>query len=821
MSTSFWAQPVMALDPKKAITQYVHDVWTTEHGLPQNSILSITQTRDGYLWLGTWQGLVRFDGVRFTVLNRGNTETLKSNYGWLLYGDREGNLWINNNGKLSRFKDGEFSHSTFSASSIYEDHDGNLWFGRRGELIRFRDGELTRYTTKDGLPGCTIWAIHEDHERSLWLGTDDGLIRFKDGKFTRYTTTQGLSGHGVRTICEGQDGSLWAGTTGGLNRLKDGKLTSYTTKDGLSHHAVISLHEDRQGTIWIGTEGGLNRFAEGRLTRTATKEGLPASQVTSIYEDQDGVLWVGTRGDGLFRLKDGQLTAYTTKEGLWDNVVTAVLEDGNGHLWMGSFKGIFRVSKKELQDVAEGRIEAVTSVVYGRADGMRGIECNSNQPSGWKSQDGRLWFPTIKGVVMVDPDHMKLNSLSPPVIIEQAIFNEKPVDLMQRPGLPPGKRELEFHYTALSFLDPNKVKFKYKLEGYDQDWVDAGTRRVAYYTNLSPDEYRFRVIACNNDGVWNETGAAVEFQLLPYFYEALWFHLLCALAFIVGGFVGYRKMQQRATEKARARAEAEQRSDYGQMVAEVAHEVRDPLLAIRIEAYNIGEKLDAQDKVRPQLEIIKLEAERLSDLMDDLLKYADPKPLQLALTDPAELLEEAIATYRVEHGDDFPKIVLTLRSNLPSIMADRSRLVQVLVNLIENAVKHAEGITTVTLSAEAAADKSVVQEMASQICLRVANDGTGIAPEVLPKIFDPFFTTGQGTGLGLAYVQRTIKRHGGTITVESQFESGTVFTICSPTVYARDPKRKKWMKFFSRMIHVFRGERRKKDDNERTNIDRG
>jgi hypothetical protein len=337
----------------------------------------------------------------------------------------------------------------------------------------------------------------------------------------------------VSSLCEDHEGSFWIATSQGLIRLKNGAFTRYTTKDGLAYNAVVSLHEDRQGNLWIGTERGLNRFAEERLTRIATKAGLPATQVISIHEDQDGILWIGTRGDGLFRLKDAQLTAYTTKEGLLDNVVTAVLEDGKGHLWIGSFKGIFSVSKKELDDLDRGRISSITSIAYGRADGMRNLECNSNQPSGWKSKDGRLWFPTVKGVVMIDPDHIKLNTLPPPVVIEEMIFDKKPVDTRQQAELPPGKRELEFHYSGLSFTDPSKVEFKYKLEGYDEIWVDAGTRRVAYYTNIPPGKYRFRVIACNNDGLWNETGAAFEFYLQHYWYEWWWVRILFGFALVL------------------------------------------------------------------------------------------------------------------------------------------------------------------------------------------------------------------------------------------------------------------------------------------------
>jgi hypothetical protein len=204
-------------------------------------------------------------------------------------------------------------------------------------------------------------------------------------------------------------------------------------------------------------------------------------------------------------LQDGKFTNYTTNEGLFDDVVFQILDDGHGNLWMSCNKGVFRVNKQELNDFAAGRIKAITSISYGVADGMKSGECNgSSQPAGWKTRDGRLWFPTLKGVAVIDPQNVQINRLLPPVLIEQVLVDGQPLALRQQTACPPGKGQLEFHYTGLSFVAPERVKFKYKLEGFDRDWIDAGTRRVAYYTNIPPGKYQFRVKACNNDGIWNE-----------------------------------------------------------------------------------------------------------------------------------------------------------------------------------------------------------------------------------------------------------------------------------------------------------------------------
>ena len=283
----------------------------------------------------------------------------------------------------------------------------------------------------------------------------------------------------------------------------------------------------------------MNLYLNG--TFTAYKDGLSNNIVTTIYEDTGGVLWVGTPGGGLNRFKDGKFVACTTRNGLFDDTIYKIIEDANGNFWMSSNKGVFRVSRKELDDVVEGRSQSLSCVSYGEADGMRSAECNGrNQSPGWKTSDGRLWFPTVNGVVTVDPNNLKMNGLSPPVLIEQVIIDKETIDQRESAQLPSGNGDMEIHYTALSFFVPERVKFRYKLEGFDKDWIDANTRRVAYYTNVPPGNYTFRVMACNNDGVWNETGASFQLYLAPFFYQTYWFYGLCAFALAAMVAAGHR-----------------------------------------------------------------------------------------------------------------------------------------------------------------------------------------------------------------------------------------------------------------------------------------
>ncbi|HYM01203.1 MAG TPA: ATP-binding protein, partial [Blastocatellia bacterium] len=291
------------------------------------------------------------------------------------------------------------------------------------------------------------------------------------------------------------------------------------------------------------------------FTTFTTKDGLTNDTIMAMYQDNDGDLWIGTEG-GLNRFRDGKFTAYTTRDGLFDDLTFQILEDNQGNLWMSCNKGIYRVAKKELNDFARGFIRSITSVPYGVADGMKSKECNGGvQPAGWKSHDGRLWFPTILGVVTVDPNNLGTNTHVPPVQVEKFVAGRVSINRPTQVRLPPGDGSLEFHFTAPSFLAPEKVQFRYKLEGFDRDWVDAKTRRSAYYTNIPPGTYHFRVIAANDDGVWNTSGASVEIYLAPHFYQTFWFYAFGLLAFAATGTGLYRvrvnglKIREKVLEK--------------------------------------------------------------------------------------------------------------------------------------------------------------------------------------------------------------------------------------------------------------------------------
>ena len=512
--------------------------YTIKDGLPGNRIGTIYADREGSVWISTNRGLARFSDGRLTVFTP--KEGLSSNIVLSIYEDREGSLWLGTeSGGLNQLRDQKFITYTTAEGlsddvirSVFQDRHENIWIGTNGGgLNRFEKGRFTTYTTDNGLASNIILALSDGLHSNLWVGTPDGLSRFHDGKFTTITTADGLPDDFVRSIYEDREGALWLGSRRGLTRMQGGRFTTYTTLDGLAGDLVGALLQSHDGGLWVGTLGGLSLFKDGKFTNYTIKNGLSSNIITTLHADREGVIWIGTSGGGLNRLKDGKVTRYNSNQVLPDELFQ-ILEDGQDNLWMSSSKGIFRVSKKELNDFADGRATAISTVSFGTADGMKISECSGGgHPSGWKSKDGKLWFSTIKGVSLIDPENSRLNTLSPPVAVEQVWMDDELVDASEQAEFPPGHARISFHYSGLSFVAPQKVRYRYKLEGFDKDWVDADTRRVAYYTNVPPGHYRFRVLASNNDGVWNENGATFAFHLQPHFYQTYWFYGLCVVLF--------------------------------------------------------------------------------------------------------------------------------------------------------------------------------------------------------------------------------------------------------------------------------------------------
>jgi ligand-binding sensor domain-containing protein len=515
---------------------------STRDGLPSDAVRALHVDPWGRLWVGTTGGLARYAAGRFESFT--SRDGLTHDGVVALFTDREGSLWIGTaGGGLNRLREGKVTTYGQRHGLVEEDtyavvgaRAGGLWVGSfRGEIHRFDGTRFERVLPAERLGGLRLRALHEDGAGRLWIGTDSGLHRLEGTRLTSAGAASGLPGSPVRALYEARDGALWVGTDGaGLFRLKDGRPEAFGAAQGLPSAQVRAVLEDRSGRLWVGTYGGLAYWQEGRFHAYTTAHGLSHSFVRCLHESADGTLWIGTYGGGLSRLRGGKISSITSAHGLLSDALYAVMEDGAGQIWMSCNKGIFRAARADLDAVADGRAARVPIVAYDEADGMRSRECNGGHPGGWRTADGRLWFATPAGVVGVDPSRLATNRTAPPVVIERLRADGRELSLLGPAHLKPRPLRLEFQYAALSLVAPKRIRYRYKLEGLDRDWVEAGTSRVAQYTQLEPGPYRFRVIACNNDGVWNEAGASYTLALAPAFHETYWFLGLAGLTLVLG-----------------------------------------------------------------------------------------------------------------------------------------------------------------------------------------------------------------------------------------------------------------------------------------------
>ena len=736
--------------------------YTVRDGLPNNRIISLAVDREGSVWIGTGGGLSRFANNHFSNFRVG--DGLANEIILSIFQDREGSLWIGTeSGGLSLLKDRKFITYTVReglgsdlVKSIYEDRRGNIWVGTSGGgLSLLKDGKFTTYTTADGLSSNVVLALFGDGDDNLWVGTPDGLNRFRDGKFKTFTSADGLANDFVRSIYADHSGNLWIGTRGGLTRLRGGRFDIYTTADGLPNDFVGTIYEDAQGNIWIGTLGGLSKLRDEKFTTYNTRDGLSSEVVISLHEDADGALWIGTSGGGLNRLKQGKFTVYTTRNGLPDDVVYGILEDHQNNLWLSSNKGIFRLHKKELDDFANGTGGSITPVLYGTADGMITRECSGGgHPAGWRSADGKLWFSTIKGVAMIDPEKIKLNDQPPPVAIEEIRVDDESIIPAQTIELGPGKSRLDFYYTALSFVAPEKVRFKYQLEGFDSDWVDGGMRRVAYYTNLRPGRYKFRVIAANNDGVWSPTGAAFNLYLKPHFYQTYWFYALCALilAMIVWQFYRFR-LKQIESQFAAVLAER------NRIAREIHDNLAQEMLGISVQLEVVARTMPASAEVaKTHLDRVRMlvrhgiaEARRyVWDLRSQAL---DKNDLPAALSDTARrLTTETPVQAKVEVSGTFRPLSPLIEGNLLRIGQEA----------INNAVRHAHA-------------RNILVNLKfgpGRVQLSVQDDGHGFDYQASKN--------GEVKHFGLVGMQERAEQIGGILKIESRADDGTEVMVDVP-----------------------------------------
>lgn len=503
--------------------------------LPRIRAFTMLEDSRGALWIGTYgAGLYRRSDGGWTRVSQ--TEGLPHNIVRALLEDREGSLWVGTDGGgLSRLKPKFFTNYDTRdglpenvVTAVREVTPGELWIGTHGGgLAVMRSNRISRVEFPTNTNHRWVWALEVDRGGTVWAGTfGPKLFAFPGGKYTEIALPGQAERQSIKAIHADRQGAVWVATHKGVLRYTNGQPREFTTRDGLTDNNVRVIMETPDGTLWFGASQGLSRFAQGRFTRVEDGGQLVNIRALSAV---DGAIWVGL-SDGLARWRDGKLAVLKKADGLPFENVESVTADGLGNLWLSGGRGVCRAQLADLNDFADGRRRFIDAFLYTKSDGLgSGEATGGHQPVAWQSTDGRLWFCTVGGLSAIDPRKVKPNTVPPPVMIEEVLADAKPLRTALQCGatnaitVAPGVRNVEVHYTGLSLVAPGQVLFKYRLEGLDQDWVLAGTRRTAFFQGLGPGHYRFQVTACNNHGVWNETGASLALIVQPFFWQTAWF----------------------------------------------------------------------------------------------------------------------------------------------------------------------------------------------------------------------------------------------------------------------------------------------------------
>jgi ligand-binding sensor domain-containing protein/signal transduction histidine kinase len=740
--------------------------WRARHELPGTRVQSFLADSRGTLWVGTDQGLVALlsapttENARLEVQpDLGVTSILS------MFEDREHNLWIGTDtAGLHVLRQQKFrtltSLSGYPTTAITQTTDGTIWFGSRGEgLFHYVDGQTRHLTTKDGLISDVILTVAAGRDGSLWIGTPDGLNHLLGNKIDSYTSADGLPDDFIRSLFVDRDGSLWVGTRRGLAHRQNGHLTVLSHADGLTSDLVGAILRSSSNDLWVGTLDGLVRIRDGKLTVFRKTQGLAGNVITSLLEDTSHTIWVGTKDGGLSRSTGTGFSPVSVRN--LPREIDSITEDARNYLWLTSNRGVMRVLASELTACGEALICSSHIVAYGSSDGMPTEETSSSgHPSVLRAADGDLWFTTRKGVAIVNPSELHENNMPPPVVVERFMVDDVE---QKRTGseilIPPGHVRYSFEYVGLSYVSPSRVRYRYVLEGFDKEWTQAGSRRNAYYTNLPPRHYRFRVQAANEDGIWNETGAEVHFVIKPRFYRTIWFYGLATLLLLSIIFAIYR-IRVRAI-----------RSKFNAILAErtrIAREIHDTL-AQGFVAVSTQLELTAHLLAQSHVLEASQQVDRTRDLVREGLADArrsiwDLRAASTEATLPVRLtqLVEQSSTDQLKTEID---VGGTYRVLAPSLENEVFRIAQ---EAFANAVRHS-GAARVVLGLRYHPD---------ELILTISDNGSGflVTDANLPA---------KGH-FGLQGMRERADQIGGTLNVESSPVGGTKITLRAPLSNERE-----------------------------------
>lgn len=616
--------------------------------------------------------------------------------------DQQGNLWAGtDSGGLARIKRKVFGtpdqFHPWNAQSIAIDASNGLWIALGASGLSY----WQKKAVEDFQVGLyrNAWTVLVDHQQQVWVGTwDEGLFQLRNDRFLPVDGARRL-GQRIFALFEDHNGQLWAGTQYGLARWNGQDWKIYTTDNGLSENIVRAIAEDGRGNLWVGTESrGLNCFADGKFTAyRASQNGLPGDDISCLYPGRDGDLWVGTAGHGLARFEQGKWTCFSTDDGLAGNSVDYIIEDAEGFLWIGSNVGLMRIPEKPLKSFVRGR-DHVPCRTYVETDGLPTRECSAgSEPAASRAVDGRLWFPTIRGPVSVNPADIRTNRQPPRVMIESVLIDgqEQKTNRFSSEWpavvtVPPGREQLEIHYTGLNFSAPGAVHFKYRLAGHENTWTEADEGRTAYYHNIPPGTYRFQVLAGNEDNVWNETGAALQVSVRPQFWQTWGFRAaisLC-LAAIVIAVVRYL-----STQKLRRQLQLHEHQEaLEQERSRIARDLHDQLGANLTQVALLGDMAlsdkDSPGEVVSHAQQISQTARETTRSLDEIVWAVNPSndTLEGLINYACKYAQEYLALAGLRYRTDIP-VQLPGASIPPEV---RHNVFLAFKESINNVVKHAQ-----------------------------------------------------------------------------------------------------------------------------------
>ena len=589
-----------------------------EQGLASETLVRLKVDRNGGVWVGSLEGVYRLAG---TVFERFATpDGFTNNNVRDIFEDSEGSIWIGTDSGVNRFRDARITTwgvrkglTEEFARAVLEDHKGRIWVATSDGLFAVTVSGVRRYGRAQGLINSAVLSLAEDPNGTLWIGTNGGgLHRLVDEKIEPVATKFGISVVPVRAILAARDGSLWVGTSSGIFKAswkKDVPVMQLHMGSGLPSEHVSALLEDPHGRVWVGTRGGVAVFERSDAAVAAKLPGIDSS-VLAINSDMDGRIWVST-GSGLAYVQPGppasghQVRRLLASEGVPAQNYFSALDDQLGHIWTCGNRGMIKISKSQLAELVAGKRQKLEPVFYGRSEGMATAQCNgASQPAGWRLLDGRLMFPTARGVAVADPAReAKTDLRAPPVHIKEVLVDAERANRGAGGNVevPPGKHRVEISYVGLSLADPEKVRYRYQLSGFDPDWVDAGREAKAVYANVSPGKYEFRVLASREGGAWSERGASLTIEQQPRFYETTWFRGAFAVALITMVFAIFRgRVAQLHAQRKRLQQMVDERThdlEQEKQKLESTNDEKARLLVQVADAANAYERLSKEDSL--------------------------------------------------------------------------------------------------------------------------------------------------------------------------------------------------------------------------------